>query len=196
LASLRGQMGIVLQGASLLSGTVLENISYGKPEATQEEIERASRAAQVEQFIKTLPNGYHTLIGEQGAGISGGQRQRIAIARALLINPRLLILDDSTSEVDVETEAAIKESLDSLMRDRQRTAFVIAHRITTIRDADLILLLDQGRIVAQGTHETLLRESGLYAEILGSQIVHEPEPETCLSDQAAAGDQAREGVVQ
>jgi ATP-binding cassette subfamily B multidrug efflux pump len=173
LASLRGQIGIVLQSALLFSGPVRANIAYGKPGATQEEIEAAARAAQADDFIRALPEGYDTVVGERGVGLSGGQRQRIAIARALLIDPRLLILDDSTSAVDAETEAAIKEALDRMMRDSRRTAFVIAQRISTVRDADLILILDNGEIAAMGTHEELLRDSELYNEILGSQLVTE-----------------------
>jgi ATP-binding cassette subfamily B multidrug efflux pump len=173
LASLRGQIGIVLQSALLFSGPVRDNIAYGKPGATQEEIEAAARAAQADDFIRALPEGYDTVVGERGVGLSGGQRQRIAIARALLIDPRLLILDDSTSAVDAETEAAIQASLDRLMRDARRTVFVIAQRISTVRDADLILVLDNGEIAAMGTHEELLRDSELYNEILGSQLVME-----------------------
>jgi ATP-binding cassette subfamily B protein len=175
LASLRSQIGIVLQSALLFSGPVRDNIAYGKPDATQEEIEASARAAQADEFIRALPEGYDTVIGERGVGLSGGQRQRIAIARALLIDPRLLILDDSTSAVDAETEAAIQESLDQMMRDSRRTVFVIAQRISTVRDADLILVLDGGEVAAMGTHEELLRDSELYNEILGSQLVTEEE---------------------
>jgi ATP-binding cassette subfamily B multidrug efflux pump len=175
LASLRSQIGVVMQSSLLFSGPVRDNIAYGRPDATQEEIEAAARAAQAHEFISALPQGYDTVIGERGVGLSGGQRQRIAIARALLIDPRLLILDDSTSAVDAETEAAIQESLDGLMRDSRRTAFVIAQRISTVRDADLILVLDDGEIAARGPHEELLRDSELYNEILGSQLVMEEE---------------------
>jgi ATP-binding cassette, subfamily B, multidrug efflux pump len=171
LASLRSQIGIVLQTSLLFSGSVRDNIAYGKPDATQEEIEAAARAARVDEFVRALPEGYDTVVGERGVGLSGGQRQRIAIARALLIDPRLLILDDSTSAVDAETEAAIQESLDQLMRKGDRTVFVIAQRVSTVRDADLILVLDKGEIAARGTHEELLRESELYNEILGSQLL-------------------------
>jgi ATP-binding cassette subfamily B protein len=171
LASLRSQIGIVMQTSLLFSGSVRDNISYGKPDATQEEIEAAARAARADEFIQTLPEGYDTMVGERGVGLSGGQRQRIAIARALLIDPRLLILDDSTSAVDAETEAAIQESLDQLMRESYNTVFVIAQRVSTVRDADLILILDEGQIAARGTHEELLRESELYNEILGSQLL-------------------------
>jgi ATP-binding cassette, subfamily B, multidrug efflux pump len=175
LASLRSQIGVVMQSSLLFSGPVRDNIAYGRPDATQEEIEAAASAAQAHEFISALPWGYDTVIGERGVGLSGGQRQRIAIARALLIDPRLLILDDSTSAVDAGTEAAIQESLDRLMRDSSRTAFVIAQRISTVRDADLILVLDDGEIAARGTHEELLRDSELYNEILGSQLVTEEE---------------------
>ncbi len=175
LASLRSQIGVVMQSSLLFSGPVRENIAYGKPDATQQELEAAARAAQAYEFIDALPQGFDTVIGERGVGLSGGQRQRIAIARALLIDPRLLILDDSTSAVDAETEAAIQESLDRLMRDSRRTVFVIAQRISTVRDADLILVLDEGEIAAMGTHEELLRDSELYNEILGSQLVTEEE---------------------
>jgi ATP-binding cassette subfamily B multidrug efflux pump len=171
LASLRSQIGIVLQSPLLFSGSVRGNIAYGRPDATQEEVEAAARAARADEFISALPDGYDTVIGERGVGLSGGQRQRIAIARALLIDPRLLILDDSTSAVDAETEAVIQESLDQLMRESHRTVFVIAQRVSTVRDADLILVLDEGTIAARGTHEELLRDSELYSEILGSQIL-------------------------
>ncbi len=174
LASLRSQIGIVLQTSLLFSGPVRDNVAYGRPNATQEEIEASARAARADEFIRELPEGYDTVIGERGVGLSGGQRQRIAIARALLVDPRLLILDDSTSAVDAETEAAIQDSLDRMMREGHRTVFVIAQRISTVRDADLILVLDGGTIAASGTHEELLRESELYNEILGSQLVAEP----------------------
>jgi ATP-binding cassette, subfamily B, multidrug efflux pump len=174
LASLRSQIGIVMQSSLLFSGPVRDNIAYGRPDATQEEIEAAARAAQADEFIRALPEGYETVVGERGLGLSGGQRQRIAIARALLIDPRLLILDDSTSAVDAETEAAIQESLDCLMREGHRTVFVIAQRISTVRDADLIMVLDDGEIAAMGTHEELLSTSELYNGILGSQMLTEP----------------------
>ncbi len=170
LASLRSQIGIVLQEALLFSGPVRDNIAYGRPDATQDDVEAAARAAQADAFIRDLPQGYDTVVGERGVGLSGGQRQRIAIARALLVSPKLLILDDSTSAVDAETELLIQQALDTLMRDRSHTAFVIAQRISTVRDADLILVLDGGRIAARGTHDELTRESPLYNEILGSQL--------------------------
>jgi ATP-binding cassette, subfamily B, multidrug efflux pump len=171
LSSLRSQIGIVLQEALLFSGSVRDNIAYGRPDATQAEIEAAAEAAQAAPFIRALPNGYDTIIGERGVGLSGGQRQRIAIARTLLVDPHLLILDDSTSAVDAETEMAIQASLDRLMRDKRRTAIVIAQRISTVRDADVILVLDEGKIVAEGRHEELMTSSRLYNEIVGSQLV-------------------------
>jgi ATP-binding cassette, subfamily B, multidrug efflux pump len=175
LSSLRSQIGIVLQETRLFSGTVRDNVAFGKPDATDEEIVAAAEAAQAAEFIRGLSDGYDTVIGERGIGLSGGQRQRIAIARALLIDPRLLILDDSTSAVDAETEAAIQKTLDRLMREKHRTVFVIAQRVSTVRDADLILVLDEGSIAASGTHEDLLRESELYNEILGSQLLSPSE---------------------
>ncbi len=173
LSSLRSQIGIVLQEARLFSGSVRDNIAFGKPDATDEEVRAAADAAQAGDFVGRLPDGYQTVIGERGVGLSGGQRQRIAIARALLVDPRLLILDDSTSAVDAETEAAIQETLDRLMREKHRTVFVIAQRISTVRDADLILVVDEGSIAAMGTHDQLRRDSELYNEILGSQLVAE-----------------------
>jgi ATP-binding cassette subfamily B multidrug efflux pump len=175
LSSLRSQIGIVLQETRLFSGTVRDNVAFGKPDATDEEVVAAAEAAQAGEFVRGLSEGYGTVIGERGIGLSGGQRQRIAIARALLIDPRLLILDDSTSAVDAETEAAIQETLDRLMREKHRTVFVIAQRVSTVRDADLILVLDEGSIAARGTHEELLRESELYNEILGSQLLSPSE---------------------
>ncbi len=170
LSSLRSQIGIVLQEALLFSGSVRSNIAYGRPEATLEEVRAAAVAAQAASFIDELPQGYETIIGERGVGLSGGQRQRIAIARALLTDPKLLILDDSTSAVDAETELAIQAALDGLMRNTSKTAFVIAQRISTVRDADVILVLDEGQIVAKGKHEELLASSPLYNEILGTQL--------------------------
>jgi ATP-binding cassette, subfamily B, multidrug efflux pump len=175
LSSLRSQIGIVLQETRLFSGTVRDNVAFGKPGATDDEVVAAAKAAQAHEFITGLSEGYDTVIGERGIGLSGGQRQRIAIARALLVDPRLLILDDSTSAVDAETEAAIQETLDRLMREKHRTVFVIAQRVSTVRDADLILVLDEGRIAARGTHGELLRESELYNEILGSQLLSPSE---------------------
>lgn len=173
LDSLRSQVGIVLQETVLFSGTIRENIAYGRPDASIEEIRAAARAAQADEFIEKLPQGYDSLVGERGVGLSGGQKQRIAIARALLVDPRILILDDSTSAVDAETEYRIQLALQRLMEGR--TSFVIAQRISTVRDADLILLLQNGRLVAQGRHADLLQTSELYAEILATQFAGQRE---------------------
>ena len=192
LESLRYQIGVVFQEPRLFSGTVAENIAYGKTGASSEEISASARAASAEEFIQRLPDGYETVIGERGVGLSGGQRQRIAIARALLVNPRLLILDDSTSAVDAATEASILDSLDRLMREDHRTVFVIAQRVSTVRDADLILLLDNGEIAARGTHSELLANSPLYNEILGSQLEGVREPVAAGGRADEAGDKASE----
>ncbi len=168
LDSLRKQVGIVLQETTLFSGSIRENIAYGRPEASLDEIVGAAKAAQAHDFILEQPDGYDTVVGERGVGLSGGQKQRIAIARALLVDPRILILDDSTSAVDAETEYKIQSALDVLMEGR--TSFIIAQRISTVRDADLILLLDQGKLVAKGRHEELMRRSELYVEILETQF--------------------------
>ena len=168
LDSLRGNIGMVLQDTVLFSGTIRDDIAYGRPEATPDEVVAAARAAQADEFIGGFPDGYDTLVGERGVGLSGGQKQRVAIARALLLNPRILILDDSTSAVDAETEYQIQQALDKLMRGR--TSFVIAQRISTVRNADMIVLLDEGKIIATGTHDDLLRENALYGEIVDSQL--------------------------
>jgi len=168
LDSLRSQVGIVLQETTLFSGTIRDNIAYGRLDASDQEVIEAAKAAQAHEFIVEMPDGYQTRVGQRGVGLSGGQRQRIAIARALLIDPRILILDDSTSSVDAETEYQIQQALDRLMVGR--TSFVIAQRISTVRNADLILVLDQGRLAAVGTHERLLAESPIYAEIVYSQL--------------------------
>ncbi|MCI0521261.1 MAG: ABC transporter ATP-binding protein/permease [Chloroflexi bacterium] len=168
LDSLRAQIGIVLQETTLFSGTIRENIAYGRPEASMEAVIGAAQAAQAHEFIAELPEGYDTVVGERGVGLSGGQKQRIAIARALLVDPRILILDDSTSSVDAETEYHIQQALQRLMANR--TSFVIAQRISTVRDADLILLLHEGALIAQGRHEELMETSEYYAEILESQF--------------------------
>jgi ATP-binding cassette subfamily B protein len=168
LVSLRKQIGIVLQTSLLFSDSIHENISFGRPEATKEEVIAAAQAAQAHEFILELPEGYETVVGERGITLSGGQRQRVAIARALLMDPRILILDDSLSSVDTQTEKLIQEALDKLMEGR--TTFVIAHRLSTVRRADLILVMDKGRIVQQGKHDELLKKGGLYREIHDLQL--------------------------
>jgi ATP-binding cassette subfamily B protein len=168
LQSLRSQIGIVLQDTTLFSGTIRDNISFGRPDAPIEEVIAAARAAEAHDFITAVPNGYDTWVGERGVTLSGGQKQRVAIARALLMNPRILILDDSTSNVDVATEGRIQAALEELMKGR--TSFVIAQRISTVLNADQILVLDKGRSVAQGTHEELMETSSIYADIYYSQL--------------------------
>jgi ABC-type multidrug transport system fused ATPase/permease subunit len=163
LNSLRSQIGVVTDDPFLFSATVHDNIAYGRPDATREEVERAAERAQAAGFIAELPDGYDTVVGERGLTLSGGQRQRIAIARALVIDPRILVLDDATSSVDASTEQAIKQALREAMQGR--TTFVIAHRLSTIALADDIVVLEDGEIAARGTHEELLQESELYAEI-------------------------------
>lgn len=175
LKSLRQQIGMVLQDNSLFSGTIRENIAYGVPHATDEEVFAAATAARADPFIVELPEGYHTRVGERGITLSGGQKQRIAIARALLLDPKILILDDFTSAVDTETEALIREALQVLMQGR--TTFVIAQRVSTVRSADQILVLENGEIVGRGTHAELLESSSIYAEIYRLQLMDEPTPE-------------------
>jgi ATP-binding cassette subfamily B protein len=169
LDSLRSQIGIVLQETTLFAGTIRDNIAFGRPGASQAEVEAAARAAAAHDFVVGFPLGYDTPVGERGTTLSGGQKQRIAIARALLLDPRILILDDSTSSVDAVTEHRIQQALDRLMGGR--TSFVIAQRVSTVRNADLILVLDKGQIVARGTHAELIEQSGVYAEIYSSQLV-------------------------
>lgn len=169
LESLRNQIGIVLQETVLFSGTVRDNIAFGQPDASQSQVEAAARAAAAHDFIAALPEGYDTNVAERGTSLSGGQKQRIAIARALLLEPGILILDDSTSSVDVQTERRIQQALDGLMRGR--TSFVIAQRISTVRNATKILVLDKGRLVGEGTHEALMASHELYADIFASQLV-------------------------
>ncbi len=167
--SLRSQIGLVLQETNLFSGTIRDNIAFGRPDASDAEVIAAAKAAAVHDFAEGFPDGYNTRVGERGVTLSGGQKQRVAIARALLLNPRLLILDDSTSSVDVQTEVNIQQALDRLMHGR--TSFVIAQRISTVQSADMILVLDQGRIAASGTHAELLESSPIYCEIYSSQLV-------------------------
>jgi ATP-binding cassette subfamily B protein len=168
LVSLRRQIGIVLQTSLLFSTTIRENIAYGRPDASLDEIISVAQAAQAHEFIMEFPEGYETIVGERGVTLSGGQRQRIAIARALLMNPRILILDDSTSSVDTQTERQIQMALSRVMEGR--TTFVIAHRLSTVRRADLILVMNRGRIVERGTHRELLAQDGLYREIYDLQL--------------------------
>lgn len=175
IASLRSQIGIVLQETMLFGSTIRENIAFGRPEATLDEIEAAARAAAAHDFIVAFPDSYDTRVGERGTTLSGGQRQRIAIARALLLDPRILILDDATSSVDTETEQQIQAALGNLMHGR--TSFIIAQRVSTVRNADQVLVIDRGSLVARGTHSELIRESGIYADIYYRQLRQEPRSE-------------------
>lgn len=168
LSSLRRAVGIVLQESVLFADTIRNNIAFGKPDATEDEIIAAAQAAQAHEFISALPQGYDTQVGERGITLSGGQKQRIAIARALLTGPRILLLDDATASVDTETEEKIQAALDTLMEGR--TTFVIAHRLSTVRRADQIIVLDKGRIAARGTHEELLDTSPQYRAIYEQQL--------------------------
>ncbi|HEY8693743.1 MAG TPA: ABC transporter ATP-binding protein, partial [Chloroflexota bacterium] len=181
LQSLRRQIGIVMQETTLFSGSIRENIAFGRPHASERDIEDAARAARAIEFIERLPLGYDTVVGERGVSLSGGQKQRVAIARALVMDPRLLILDEFTSSVDVATERLIRAALQELMRDR--TTFVIAHRLSTVRAADTILVLDRGRLVAAGRHEELLASSETYKEINASQLLETP----VVEEEALAG---------
>jgi ATP-binding cassette subfamily B protein len=173
---LRQQVGIVEQEPFLFSRSIRENISYGVGrEVSQDEIIAAAKSAAIHEVISSFPAGYDTIVGEKGVTLSGGQKQRVAIARTLLKNPRILILDDSTSSVDTETEAEIREALTSLMENR--TTFIIAHRIQSIMDADQILVMDNGKIVQSGTHETLVQQDGIYRKIYDIQTQIEVELE-------------------
>jgi ATP-binding cassette subfamily B protein len=173
LESLRSQIGIVLQETTLFAGTIRENIAFGRTDASFEDVIAASKAAAAHEEILSFPDGYDTQVGERGATLSGGQKQRIAIARALLLDPRILILDDSTSSVDLATEAQIQSALDELMEGR--TSFVIAQRISTVMNADFILVLEDGQIAAQGDHADLLETSEIYAEIYNSQLISDSD---------------------
>jgi ATP-binding cassette, subfamily B, multidrug efflux pump len=167
-ADLRNSFGMVLQDAWLYNDTIMENIRYGRLDATDEEVIAAAKAARVDHFVRTLPDGYNTVLNEETTNVSQGQKQLLTIARAILADPKMLILDEATSSVDTRTEVLIQEAMDDLMKDR--TSFVIAHRLSTIRNADLILVMDEGDIVEQDTHEELLARSGFYAELYNSQF--------------------------
>lgn len=170
-ASLRAQIGIVLQDTFLFSDTVMNNIRFGRPSASDEEVKAAAQLAHADEFITRLTDGYNTLLGERGSGLSQGQRQLLAIARAALANPRILILDEATSSVDTRTERQIQRALDTLLKGR--TSFVIAHRLSTIRNADQVLVLVDGEIVERGKHDELLARRGAYYELYMKQFRRE-----------------------
>lgn len=165
---LRKLFGMVLQDTWLYNGSILENIRYGRPDASDEEVYAAAKAAHVDHFVHTLPDGYNMILNEETSNISQGQMQLLTIARAVLADPKILILDEATSSVDTRTEVLIQRAMDNLMKNR--TSFVIAHRLSTIRDADLILVMKDGDIVEQGNHVELLASNGFYAELHNSQF--------------------------
>ncbi len=185
LDSLRHSIGVVLQDIFLFNATIAENIAYGVSGATKEQIIAAAQAARIHDFIMSLPDGYETWVGERGVTLSGGQKQRVAIARTLLLDPRILVLDDATSSVDMETEYLIQQALSEVMRGR--TTFVVASRLRTIKNADQILVLDRGRIVERGTHDTLLTRGGAYARLYDLQLRDQEEAGT-LDRQTRAQD--------
>jgi ATP-binding cassette subfamily B protein len=165
---LRGRMGMVLQDTWLFNGTIRENIAYGRPDATEEEILDAARATYVDRFVHSLPDGYDTVLDDEGGNVSAGEKQLLTIARAFLARPSVLILDEATSSVDTRTEVLVQKAMAALRTDR--TSFVIAHRLSTIRDADLILVMESGQIVEQGTHAELLALGGLYSRLYTEQF--------------------------
>ena len=167
-SELREMFGMVLQDTWLFSGSIMENIRYGKLNATDEEVIEAAKSAHVHRFIKTLPDGYKMKLNEEASNVSQGQKQLLTIARAILADPKILILDEATSSVDTRTEVLIQKAMDNLMEGR--TSFVIAHRLSTIRDADMILVMNEGDIVEQGNHEELLKKGGFYANLYNSQF--------------------------
>ena len=165
---LRKMFGMVLQDTWLFNGTVKENIKYGKENATDDEVINAAKAAHVHHFIKTLPNGYNSILNEESSNVSAGQKQLLTIARVILTDPKILILDEATSSIDTKTELQIQSAMDNLMKGR--TSFIIAHRLSTIKNADLILVMDHGDIVEQGTHKKLLAQKGFYYDLYNSQF--------------------------
>ena len=168
--TLRENIGMVLQDTWLQSGTIHENIAMGKPEATRQEVMEAGKQAHAHSFIKRLPQGYDTVIGEQGGSLSQGQKQLLCIARLMLCLPPILVLDEATSSIDTRTERKVQKAFDTMMKGR--TSFIVAHRLSTIQEADVILVMRDGHIVEQGTHEGLLQKQGFYAQLYQSQFAH------------------------
>jgi ABC-type multidrug transport system fused ATPase/permease subunit len=188
LDSLRRNIGIAMQDVFLFSATIADNIAYGRPDTTREEVERAARIAQLHEFVETLPDGYETWVGERGITLSGGQRQRLAIVRTVLLDPPILVLDDSTSSIDAGTEHLLRQALESVMKGR--TTFVIAHRLSTVMHADQILVLAEGKIVEQGVHSELVQQKGLYRQLYELQLLpDEPTIDRLVSSSQA--DEAR-----
>ena len=182
--SLRKQIGIVLQDTFLFSTSVLENIRFGRLDASDEEVKEAAKLAYADTFIERLPEKYETVLGERGSGLSQGQRQLLAIARAALADPRILILDEATSSVDTRTERLIQQALEKLLKGR--TSFVIAHRLSTIRNADMVLVIDDGEIVESGKHDELLAKQGFYYNLYMSQFRRDPQAEAVPGSNAGA----------
>jgi ATP-binding cassette subfamily B protein len=185
-ASLRSQIGIVLQDSFLFSDTILENIRYGRPDATDEEVIAAAKLVQADTFIERLPQKYQTKLGERGGGLSQGQRQLLSIARAALKDPRILILDEATSSVDTRTERLIQQALEKLLRGR--TSFVIAHRLSTIRNADVVLMVSDGQVIERGTHQELLAAKGRYYDLYMSQFQRSEEIDAAVTGTPQSGD--------
>ena len=184
-------MGVVPQDTVLFNDTILYNIRYGRPEASDEEVREAARMAQIDTFIRALPEGYRTMVGERGLKLSGGEKQRVAIARTILKGPPILLLDEATSALDSHTEREIQDALDKVSRDR--TTVVIAHRLSTIVGADNILVLDAGRLVEQGTHGELLAKGGLYASLWNRQRQAEKAREVLAEALAEEGQRIKDG---
>jgi ATP-binding cassette subfamily B protein len=187
-SALRGDIGMVLQDTWLFHGTIWDNIAYGRPDATEAEIRAAAEATYVDRFVHALPDGYETVIDEEGSNVSAGEKQLITIARAFLADPAILILDEATSSVDTRTEVLVQEAMHRLRQNR--TAFVIAHRLSTIRDADVILVMEHGDIVEQGSHEELLAAGGAYARLYASQFAAPVVDEEAGVAGAVAGEEA------